>query len=128
MTSEQQSPVTPLPSPRSVIASKVPLNCNPSKILIDLQQNYMGVEKVSRQHNKDKQPISDIRIDFRSEKFTKEVLDKGYVLVDGQRRPVRPYWTPVCHRCRSEGHYASECPQKPITEQRLTALFAQQQA
>ena len=128
MSSKQQSPLPPqLPASRSLIASKVSVDENEQNILKDLRHNYMSVEKISRIHDKDGQPIGVIRIDFTSDNVTKTILDTGYVLIDGKRRPVRPFWPLICRRCHNEGHHVAECPQKPLTEQRLMELFKDQQ-
>jgi hypothetical protein len=118
---QQQAPT------RSLIASKVSFNEDPAKVLNDLSHNYIGVEKISQMHDKDGNPIGAIRIDFTSEKTTMEILNKGYILIDGKQRPVRAYRTLICRRCDGEGHRASECPQKPLSEQRLMEIFKQQQ-
>lgn len=135
MSSKQQSPrqsknISPLPmqsSTKSLIASKVSIDEDPTRLLQDLSHNYVGVEKVSQVHDKDGQPIGAIRIDFKSDNFAKQILDQGYILINGKRHPVRPYWPLMCHRCQNSGHRASECPQKPLTEQRLMELFKEQQ-
>ncbi len=98
-----------------------------AKLLEDLSQNYSGVEKVSEFHDKDGKPIGAIRIDFKSNNFTMQILDAGYILIDGKRRPVRLYWPLTCRRCHNEGHRDSECPQKPLTEQRFIEIFKEQQ-
>jgi hypothetical protein len=125
--SQNASPLPPQPSPKSLIALKVSINENVAKILQDLSHNYVGVEKVSQRHDKNGRPLSSIRIDFKSENCTTEIFNTGYILIDGKRRPVRPYWPLICRRCRNEGHHASECPQKPLTEQRLMEIFKEQQ-
>ncbi len=135
MSSKQQSPrqshnSSPLPqqsTTRSLIASKISSDEDETKLMKNLAQNYLGVEKISRLHGKDGKPIGAIRIDFKSDNFAMQILDGGYILIDGKRRPVRPYWPIICRRCNNEGHYASECPQKPLTEQRLMEIFKEQQ-
>jgi len=124
--SQSASPVPSQPSTRSVIASKVSFNENPAKVLQDLAHNYVGVEKVSQLHDKHGQPIGAIRIDFKSDNIATQILDNGYILIDGKRRPVRPYWALICNRCQNEGHRSSECPQKPLTEQRAKELYKEQ--
>ena len=135
MSSKQQSPrqsqnSSPLPArsaTRSLIASKIPFDEDETKLLKDLAHNYMGVEKVSRLHDRDGKPIGAKRIDFKSENVAMKILDEGFILINGKRHPVRPYWPSVCRRCQNEGHHVSECPQKPLTEQRVKELFNQQQ-
>jgi hypothetical protein len=135
MSSKQQSPrqsqnASPLPPKaltRSLIASKVSVNGDTAKLVQDLSHNYLGVEKVFRRHDKNGQPIGAVRIDFTSENFVTQILKDGYILIDGKRCPVRPFWPVTCRRCQNEGHRASECPQKPLTEQRLMELFKEQQ-
>jgi hypothetical protein len=124
--SQTASPVPPEPSTRSVIASKVSVNENLAKVLQDLAHNYVGVEKVSQLHNEHGQPVGAIRIDFKSDNVTTQILNNGYILIDGKRRPVRPYWPLICHRCQNEGHRSSECPKKPLTEQRVKELLEEQ--
>jgi hypothetical protein len=135
MSSKKQSPrqsqnSSPVPSQqapiRSLIASKVSLGEDAAKILRDLSHNYIGVEKVSRIHDRDGHPVGAVRVDFASEKPATEVLNKGYILIDGKQRPVRASRPLVCYRCHNEGHHGSECPQKPLTEQRLMDLFKEQ--
>jgi hypothetical protein len=125
--SQNSSTLPPQSSTRSLIASKVSFNEDTERLLRDLAHNYLGVEKVSQLHDKDGQSIGAIRIDFKSDNFTTQILDNGYILIDGKRRPVRPYWPLICHRCQNEGHRSSECPQKPLTEQRLIEIFKEQQ-
>ncbi|CAF3073232.1 unnamed protein product [Rotaria sp. Silwood2] len=134
MSSKQQSArqsqnSSPLPTQkpiRSLVVSKVSFDLDEAKLLRDLGHNYLGVEKVSRLHDKDGKPIASIRIDFKSENFVLKIIDGGSILIDGKKCPVRPYWPQICHRCQNEGHYASECPQKPLTEQRAMEIFKQQ--
>ncbi|CAF0717863.1 unnamed protein product [Adineta steineri] len=125
--SQTASPVPQQPAPRSLIASKVSFGIDETKLLRDLEHNYLGIEKISRVHDKDGKPLGSIRIDFKSENFAKSILGQNYILIDGSRCPVRPYWAPTCHRCHKEGHHVSECPQRPLTEQRLSELFNHQQ-
>ncbi|UJR35114.1 hypothetical protein I4U23_027885 [Adineta vaga] len=134
MSSKHQSPrqsqnalSIPEQKTKSILVSKVPLDEYVSKIITSLGHNYMGVEKVCRLYDADRQPIPAIRIDFKSETQTKPILDQGFILINGKRHPVRPYQPLICHRCHEEGHYVSQCPQKPLTEQRVMELLRQQQ-
>ncbi|CAF1501407.1 unnamed protein product [Adineta ricciae] len=135
MSSKHQSPrqslnASPLPEPKptkSIVASKVPTNADANVIIRDLRHNYLGVEQVTRLHDKDGKVSARVRIDFTSIKLANAALSKGYVLIDGKQCPVQTYQPPFCYRCRTEGHYASNCSQKPLTEQRLQDLFQQQQ-
>lgn len=135
MSSSQQSPrhslnASPLPEPKpskSIVVSKVSTNADANAIIKDLRHNYLGVEQITRLHDKDGKVNTNVRIDFTSIKLASEVLSKGYVLIDGKQCPVRAHQPLVCHRCHNEGHFASDCPQKPLTEQRLQELLHQQQ-
>jgi hypothetical protein len=125
--SQNSSPLPPQSTTRSLVASKIAFDGNEAKLLQDLQHNYLGVEKISRLHDRDGKPVGAIRVDFKSDSFAMKILDDGHILIDGKRHPVRPYWPLICRRCHNEGHHVSECPQKPLTEQRVKELFKEQQ-
>lgn len=113
---------------KSLVVSKVSLSFDEAGLLQDLGHNYKGIDKVSRMHDMNGNPIGAIRVDFKSEKACMEVLNDDYISIHGKTFPMRPYYTRVCRRCRKEGHYAAECPQKYLTEERLNELFAEQRA
>ena len=126
--SQNSSPLPPQSTTRSLIASKVAFDEVEAKLMQDLAHNHLGVEKVSRLHDRDGKPLGAIRIDFKSDNFAMQILNNGgYVFINGKRHPVRPYWPLICRRCQNEGHHVSECPQKSLTEQRVKELFREQQ-
>ncbi|CAF1028683.1 unnamed protein product [Rotaria sordida] len=124
--SSQQSQNSSFLPTRSLVASKVSCDLDEAKLLQDLGHNYIGVEKVFRRYDKDGKPMGFIRIDFKAENVAMKIIDSGYILIDGKQCPVQSYSPLICHRCQNEGHYASNCPQKPLTEQRAMEILKQQ--
>ncbi|CAM4893896.1 unnamed protein product [Rotaria socialis] len=55
------------------------------------------------------------------------IIEQGYILIDGKQYPARGFWPLICHRCQQEGHYASNCPKTPLTEERFNELIKMQQ-
>ncbi|CAF2852670.1 unnamed protein product [Rotaria sp. Silwood2] len=112
---------------RSLFMSDISLNMKEKTLLHDLGHNYVGVEKVSRIHDDSGKPTDAIRVDMKSNKLAMKILDDGYILFDGKKCDVRPYWPRLCRRCRKEGHNASECPQRPLTFECAMEIFKEQQ-
>ncbi|CAF2058056.1 unnamed protein product [Rotaria magnacalcarata] len=112
---------------RSVIASKVSLDYDEKTLLHSLGHTYLGVENVSRLYDQDENPMDEIRVDFKTNKETMKILQAQYIFIDGKKYPANGYQPLVCHRCQQEGHYASQCPRKPLTEERFHKLLEMQQ-
>ncbi|CAF3219671.1 unnamed protein product [Rotaria socialis] len=111
---------------RFVIVSKVSLGYDEKTLLHSLGHTYVGVERVSRLYDQDENPTDEIRVDFKTDKETMKILQAQYIFIDGKKYPAHKYQPLVCHRCQKEGHYASQCPRKPLTEERFHELLEMQ--
>jgi len=114
------------PPPRSLIVSKVSLSKGESWLFDDLNRNYDGVKKVSRNHDQSGNELGSIRVDFDSDEVVSEILEYGAIYIQNKEYYIRPYWPLICHRCRNEGHLAAECPQYSLPEWRLAKLIDEQ--
>jgi hypothetical protein len=132
-------------STRSIVVSKVASSENEAKFLQDLAHNYLGVEKISQFYHADGQAVDDIRIDFKSDSVPMKIIKDNYIIIDGKRRPVQPYWSfinvpsqnqngknhaseqPQTSSAKQPQKPAAKQPQKYLTEQRLKELFREQQ-
>jgi hypothetical protein len=124
-------------STRSLIVSKVAAGEKEAKLLQDLAHNYIGAEKISRFYDTEKKSVDNIRIDFKSDSLPAKIIKDGYILIDGKRCPVQPYWSFVYtpSENQNEQDHPSEQsqtsrtrrPQKYLTEQRVMELFREQQ-
>ncbi|CAF1566364.1 unnamed protein product [Rotaria sp. Silwood1] len=112
---------------RSLFVSDISLDIKEKTLLHDLRHNYAGVEKVSRIHNDNGKSADAMRIDLKSDKQAMNILDNGYILIDGKKCNVRPYWPRLCRRCHKEEHNTSECPQRPLTVESAMQIFKEQQ-
>jgi len=120
---------SPTPSrspPRSLIVIKVSIDKDETWLFNDLNANYFGVKKVSRNHDQDGNPLSSIRVDFESEDVVLEILNEDGIYINNRRYYIRPYWPRKCYQCDNEGHVAAECPQQSLSEWRLAELIQQQ--
>ncbi|CAF2393927.1 unnamed protein product [Rotaria sp. Silwood2] len=122
-------------STRSLIVLQVPSNQKCEKLLQDLGHNYLGIEKIFRFHDRDGKPVDIVRLDFKSESFVTTILNDKYILIDGARRPVQPYWSLIYHSTQKGKSSASKVaqnvsntePQNHLTEQRVNELIHTQQ-
>jgi hypothetical protein len=136
MSSQQQSPrqsqnSSPLPSTaatQSLVVPKISCDFNEAKLLGYLGHSYVGVEKVSRLYDRDGEPISAIRVEFKSSAVVMNILKEKSILINGKRYTVRPYFPPNNNRRVQNGEQrASAYPSACLTEERFTELFQQQQ-
>lgn len=125
LSSHSSSPV-PRPAPRSLIVSKVSLAKDETWLFNDLNANYSGVKKVSRNHDQDGNELSSIRVDFKSEDDVEKILNDDAIYIRDRAYYIRPYWPRKCYRCNNEGHVSAECPQYSLPEWRLTELIEEQ--
>lgn len=114
------------PAPRSLIVTKVPVTVDEIYLFNDLNANYDGVLKVSRNHDTDGSPLTSIRVDFSFEKIVADILYHGSIYIKNRGYFIRPFWPLICYRCRHEGHVSSECPQAILSEWRLAQLIEEQ--
>ncbi len=129
MSQSEQSSVsssTSRPPPQSLIVSKVSLAKEESWLFNDLNRNYAGVKRVSRNHDQNGNELGSIRVDFDSDEIVSEILDYGAIYIKDKEYYIRPYWPLVCYRCRNEGHISAECPQYSLPEWRLAQLIDEQ--
>ena len=125
-SSQTSSPV-PIQLTKSLLVSKVPPLLTEAQLLADLRKQASGVDKVTRFFRDDGQPSTQVRVDFQSINVVKSIMEKNYIVIDGKERPVRVFYPITCYRCHEEGHRATDCPQQPITEQRLQQLLHEHQ-
>ncbi|CAF3299890.1 unnamed protein product [Rotaria socialis] len=127
MSLTSKSSVSSQDTTRSIIVTKVSLGLDEDTILRSLGHNYVSIDKVSRRYARDGQPIGSIQVDFKSDQQSMKIIEQGYILIDGKQYPARGFWPLICHRCQQEGHYASNCPKNPLTEERFNELIKMQQ-
>ena len=112
--------------PRSLIVSNVLLNADLQSIHEDLDQNYAGLEQITRMYANDGQALAAIRVDFDSEEVVAEILAENAIYIRNRSHRVRAYWPRVCRRCQNEGHFAAECPQNFSNARYLRELVDEQ--
>jgi hypothetical protein len=95
--------------------------------LQDLGHNYLGIENISRFCNVNNRPVNDIRIDFKSDSFSKKILTDNFILIDGKRRSVQPYYSLIYQPNQNEEDRASENSQKSAVEQTQKPMNKQPQ-
>ncbi|CAF3381791.1 unnamed protein product [Rotaria sp. Silwood1] len=126
-------------STQSLIALQVPSNLICAQLAQDLRHNYLGLEKIVRFYDKDGKPVDIVRLDFKSNSSVTKILNDKYILIDGKRCPVQPFWSLVYHsqqngnlhipktvqnasNKQSEDSW-NEQPQNYLTEQRVKELI-----
>ncbi|CAF0752093.1 unnamed protein product [Rotaria sordida] len=114
-------------STRSLIALQVPKNQKCTELLQDLRHNYLGIENIFRFHDKDNKPVDIIRLDFKSDSLMTKILNDKYILIDGQRRPIQPYWSLINHSNQNEQPPASETIQNTSNKQPRNSSIKQTQ-
>ena len=128
--------------PRSLIVSKVSSNDKVEQIMQDLAHNYLGVERVFRFYNAEDLPVDSIQINFKSDASMPKILKDKYIIIDGKRRPVQPYWSCTYISDENDCKPVVIQPKQPVvtqkppvpnnsqvylTERRVQQLFYQQQ-
>jgi len=123
--------------PRSFIVSKVASSEQLPKLSQDLAHNYLAIENISRFYDADEKPIDYIRIDFKSDASPTKIIKDNYLLIDGKRCPIQPYWSLIYtpsenqngknHATEQPQKHLTKQPQKYLTEQRVKELFREQQ-
>jgi hypothetical protein len=113
---------------RSLIVSKVSPSTTDATLLQDSQHNYLGIESISRFYDIDRKRVDDIRIDFKSDSSFTSIVKNNYILIDGNRRPVQPYWSLICNTSQNAQGGDSEKSvveqsQNYLTERRVRELF-----
>jgi hypothetical protein len=68
-------------STQSLVVPKVSCDINEAKLLEYLRHSYVGVENVSRLYDRDGEPISAIRVDFKSSAVVMNILKENRVRV-----------------------------------------------
>ena len=98
----------------------------------ELRKRFPALERVTpfeykTDKEKEKDLFVNLRLDFTSDAVVRELLEKNFFLLNNKRHTIRLTRPLICHRCEQEGHRAVECPQRPVTEQRLRELCDEQQ-
>ncbi|UJR10706.1 hypothetical protein I4U23_014899 [Adineta vaga] len=112
--------------PKSLIVSNVSVTKNENWLFNHLNNHYVDVKKVFRNHDQDGNELNSIRIDFYFDKPVLDILQEGRIYIEDKPHYIRPFWPTVCYQCRSEGHISAQCPQQPISEVRLFDLLEKQ--
>lgn len=112
--------------PTSLIVSQVPVTESEVSLLNDLTGNYFDVKNVYRNFDKGGNQLGSIRVDFSSPRQVSDILNDQEIYIYGQPHSIRPYWPIVCYTCRTEGHIATECPKRPVSQERLGELLNEQ--
>lgn len=128
--------------PQAVIVSKVSSNENLEQIKHDLAHNYLGVERIFRFYDTEDVPMDSIQVNFKSNASVPKILKDNYIIIDGKRRPVQPYWSCTYISDENARKPVVIQPQRPVvtskppastasrvylTERRVQQLFQQQQ-
>ncbi|CAF1437633.1 unnamed protein product [Adineta ricciae] len=112
--------------PTSLIVSQVPVTEGEVSLLNDLSGNYPDVKNVYRNFDKDGHQLDSIRVDFSSTHPVSDILNHQRIYIHDRAHYIRPYWPIVCYHCQTEGHIASECSKRSVSQQRLEELLNKQ--
>lgn len=109
---------------KSLIVYGVSPELKDDELLADLKKTYSTVQNVTRMYDSFGEALASILVDFESEAQPMKILNIQYILIKGkQYKKFRAYRPLICRRCQNEGHYASECPQQPVTMERCMELL-----
>ena len=130
-SSARSSPRPSAVPSRSLLVERVSLDLFNKGLTQVLQKRYPTLERVTaleyRSTHEDKDHFVNLQLDFKSDVTVKQLLEKNFFLLGEKRHTIRAFRPLICHRCQEQGHRAAECPQKPLTEQRLRQLCDKQQ-
>lgn len=114
--------------PYSLILSDISVTRDERDIQDELMQNYDGIIDVRRWYfdNDEYYPMSCVQVDFNSSEIFDEILKKGTMIIGSVCRRVSPISQSKCYRCQKSGHQVKHCTEKPLNENYLLNLFAQQ--
>lgn len=106
-------------STKSIIVTKVPASEKSEKILQDLSHNYLNIAKISRFYDIYGIATDNIQIDFKSDASSAKIFKDDYILIDGKRRSIQPYWSlvPIPNENENEIFHTSEQTEKSVPQQ-----------
>ena len=114
--------------PHSLVVSDISVTRDEGDIQDELLKKYDGIINVRRWYFDDEQcyPMSCVQIDFNSQENLNQVLQNGYMIINGICRRVSVLSMPKCYRCQNSGHQVNNCTQEPLNEKYLINLFTEQ--
>ncbi|CAF1249978.1 unnamed protein product [Rotaria sordida] len=97
-----------LPPAYSLIIQQFHRNWNEEEWLIELQQRYASLYKITRMRIKEGSPLNVVRADVKSIEEVKTLIRSGKINVGSMIHPVKPYHLPIhinkCLKCLRHDH------------------------
>ncbi|CAF2956154.1 unnamed protein product [Rotaria sp. Silwood2] len=107
-----------LPPAYSLIIQQFHRNWNEDEWLIELQQRYVSLYKITRMRVKDGSPLNAVRADFKSIEEVKTLIRSGKINVGSMIHPVKPYHLPIrvnkCLKCLKHDHTTRSCTRRRL--------------
>jgi hypothetical protein len=102
-----------LPSAYSLIIQQFHRNWNEDEWLLELQQRYVSLYKITRMRVKDGSPLNAVRADFKSVEEVKTLIRSGKINIGSMIHTVKPYHLPIrinkCFKCLRHDHTTKSC-------------------
>lgn len=115
------------PPPKSLIVSNVSVNRSEQQLFDQLNQDYQGIKRVTRNYDNEGYELASIRVDFYQHEPVLEILDEDALYIGNTSHHIRPFWPTRCFTCKQEGHIAAQCPKQPVSAERFAELIGEQQ-
>ncbi|CAF4980464.1 unnamed protein product, partial [Rotaria magnacalcarata] len=103
------------PPAYSLIIQQFHRNWSEDEWLIELQQRYVSLYKITRMRVKDGSPLNAVRADFKSIEEVKTLIESGKINIGSMIHPVKLYHLPMrvnkCLKCLRHDHTTKSCSQ-----------------
>ncbi|CAF1076465.1 unnamed protein product, partial [Rotaria magnacalcarata] len=104
-----------LPPEYSLIIQQFHRNWNEDEWLVELQQRYVSLYKITRMRVKDGSTLNAVRADFKIIEEVRTLIKSGKINVGSMIHPVKPYHLPIrinkCLKCLRHDHMTKSCSQ-----------------